>query len=221
MSSISSSTSSSSPKLLFTVSSSSSSTALSTHTKPFTCETCLKSFSSNGNLKHHINTIHNNNRPFKCPFPQCIKAFPSLNRLNIHKRTHQGIKPFRCCICFKTFNEKGNLKTHLMFHSSERNFKCLHCNKAYKTKHHLKEHVEIFHEKIKRFKCDICNCSFGKHSHLNAHLQTHNRKKVNEYEENLFTFYEQYKINNNNIDSEWSNSNNTMEDDLFGCCWDD
>ena len=107
-----------------------------------------------------------------------------------------------------------------MFHSSERNFKCVHCNKAYKTKHHLKEHVEIFHEKIKRFKCDICKCSFGKHSHLNVHLQTH-RKKVNELEVSLFMFYEHYK-SNNNVDSDWSNSysNNTMDEDLFGC-WDE
>ena len=143
--------------------------------KHFLCKICEKPFSTNGNLKNHIQTIHHNKRPFKCSFPNCDKAYPNQNRLETHKRTHEGIKPFQCALCHKTFNEKGNLKTHLLFHSTFRPFKCRLCNKAYKTKGHLKEHCQIQHDKIKKYKCTICSCYFGRNSNLNIHMKVHSK----------------------------------------------
>ena len=141
--------------------------------KKFKCEKCLKIFSTNGNLKNHINTIHNKILPFKCPISNCLNSYSNKSRLEVHLRTHSGIKPYSCPICKKLFNEKGNLKTHILFHTNVRPFKCPHCNKSYKTNGHLKDHIDILHFKIKKFHCQICGVKFGRRSTLTAHVKIH------------------------------------------------
>ena len=146
-------------------------------TKKNICEICKKSFSTLGNMRNHITTIHQNIRPYKCEFPGCIKQYSILSRYQVHLRTHLGKKPFLCQICDKSFNEKGNLKTHLRFHSELRPFQCPHCNKSYKTNGHLKDHIEIQHKMIKKYLCQTCNKKFGRISTLKAHIRTHTGEK--------------------------------------------
>ena len=145
--------------------------------KRFFCEKCNKLFSTHSSLRIHIMTIHENNRPFKCTFPDCTKAYISKAKLIIHERTHTRIKPFVCEICKKSFNEKGNLKTHFKLHSGIRPFKCSLCDKSYKSKGHLKDHIEIQHHKIKKFYCQFCNKNFGRMSALNVHTRVHTKEK--------------------------------------------
>lgn len=149
----------------------------------FPCSKCNKKFSTKGNLNNHIRTIHENIRPYKCPYENCKKSYATSGRLETHKRTHIGMKPYKCDICGKLFNEKGNLKTHLLFHSSFRPFKCEYCSKSYKTKGHLKEHIQIQHLNIKKYKCQICNCVFGRNNALNIHLRVHEKPKEKEENE--------------------------------------
>lgn len=144
----------------------------------YMCPECNKPFSTNGNLKNHIQTIHKNIRPYKCPFENCTKEYSNQSRLDVHIRTHTGTKPFICPVCSKTFNEKGNLKTHIGFHTDSRPFKCPHCDKTYKTNGHLKDHMEIQHLNLRRFVCQICDSKFGRRSTLVAHIRTHTGEKA-------------------------------------------
>ena len=141
------------------------------------CTICQKSFSTSGNMRNHIITIHQNYRPFKCIYPGCKKEYSIESRYLVHLRTHKGEKPFLCKICNKSFNEKGNLKTHLRFHSELRPFKCPYCNKSYKTNGHLKDHIDIKHRKIKKYSCEYCDKKFGRISTLKAHNRTHTGEK--------------------------------------------
>ena len=143
----------------------------------FFCEKCKKSFTTAGNLRNHIKFIHENNRPYKCSFPNCNKAYGVRKKLIIHERTHTGLRPFICPICQKSFNQKGNLKAHLKFHSEIRPFKCPLCNKDYKTSGHLKDHISIQHNHIKKFPCQYCNKRFGRNAELKAHLKRHAKIK--------------------------------------------
>ena len=177
------------------------------------CEICKKTFSTIGNLRNHIMTIHQNLRPFKCPFPGCEKQYSIQTRLQVHYRTHIGKKPYICRFCQKAFNEKGNLKTHERFHSEIRPFKCNECSKTYKTNGHLKDHIEIHHKKIKRFECEYCNKKFGRISTLKSHIKTHTGEKkfkcqidtCNQYfaeKGNMEIHYKRHMkrlMNNNNI----------------------
>ena len=177
------------------------------------CEICKKTFSTTGNLRNHIMTMHQNIRPFECPFPGCDKKYSIQTRLQVHYRTHIGKKPYICSFCSKAFNEKGNLKTHERFHSEIRPFKCNECSKTYKTNGHLKDHIEIHHRLIKKFQCEYCNKKFGRISTLKSHIKTHTGEKkfkchidtCNQYfaeKGNMEIHYKRHMkrlMNNNNI----------------------
>ena len=187
--------------------------------KKFYCTICKKSFSTNGNLKNHINTIHNHILPFKCPFPLCTHSYSNQSRLSIHLRTHSGLKPFICPICKKSFNEKGNLKTHIGFHSEERPFKCNQCDKSYKTNGHLKDHIETHHFNLKKFVCCICQCKFGRRSTLSSHMKIHignfkNGNVIFQSNKDIDNIYKEDKNNNINenniIDNKINNNNNNF-----------
>ena len=79
--------------------------------KNYKCQSCGKSFSSTGNLKNHILTVHEGHRDYKCE--SCGKSFSSSSYLKKHTTTiHEGHKYFKCDSCGKSFSQGQNLKRH-------------------------------------------------------------------------------------------------------------
>jgi hypothetical protein len=91
---------------------------LQSHTghRPFQCKVCKQNFSEAATLQQHMrrHTLESRwwlytlllllsdaymTEPYLCDFPGCGKAFAITGALTIHKRTHNGQKPFKCTYC--------------------------------------------------------------------------------------------------------------------------
>jgi hypothetical protein len=57
--------------------------------KQFTCVICFKKFALAQYLKEHT-YIHTGQKPFKCPYEGCTKAFRQAGKLSMHKKFHQN-----------------------------------------------------------------------------------------------------------------------------------
>ncbi|XP_026550489.1 gastrula zinc finger protein XlCGF49.1-like, partial [Notechis scutatus] len=96
--------------------------------KRFQCPECEKSFTTNGNLKVHLN-IHSRDQSFKCL--ECGKSFNYRSNLSTHQIIHTGEKPHKCLECGKSFSLKHHLYKHQKTHSGEKPYKCLDCGKSF------------------------------------------------------------------------------------------
>ena len=87
--------------------------------RPFQCEVCLQNFSEAATLQQHMRRHTQESElvsirfnaslyrcfrhvePYKCDYPECGKSFAITGALTIHKRMHNGHKPFKCKFCDK------------------------------------------------------------------------------------------------------------------------
>jgi len=86
----------------------------------YSCKHCHSTFTSPWNLKVHLQTIHENVRPFSCP--TCGKSFKQRIHLLGHSiSTHSTLKPFKCDLCSVRFAKKWNLFDHVRKHHKATN----------------------------------------------------------------------------------------------------
>ncbi len=73
-------------------------------------------------LKIHLSRDHGmfERKKYTCPHPNCGKIFTEKCNLNVHTRTHQGLKPYNCEHCGKEFTSIGNLKDHVRRHLQDK-----------------------------------------------------------------------------------------------------
>lgn len=110
-----------------------------------------------------------------CTVPGCFKKFNRPARLLAHLRSHNNERPYKCTYegCDKAYADKKHLNGHVLSaHTKESKFTCNQCGKGFATGQRLKRHA-LVHEGEERYKCrdyPPCTQSFRKHQTLQRHI---------------------------------------------------
>ncbi|XP_077580571.1 transcriptional activator GLI3-like [Stigmatopora nigra] len=109
------------------------------------CVRRRKPFNARYKLLIHMR-VHSGEKPNKCMFEGCSKAFSRLENLKIHLRSHTGEKPYICqhLGCFKAFSNSSDRAKHQRTHLDMKPYVCQipGCTKRYTDPSSLRKHVK-------------------------------------------------------------------------------
>ena len=137
------------------------------------CPACHKIFSSKGNLKIHIETVHEGKKSFNCSL--CNTQLSSKRNLENHVAgVHEGKKPFACSQCTKSFAQNASLKHHIETVHEIENIKIEQPDEAAFLCLPAPSDSEINPEsdtrKKQTFECSICNTQLSSKRNLENHI---------------------------------------------------
>ncbi|KAJ1524981.1 hypothetical protein ONE63_009832 [Megalurothrips usitatus] len=123
------------------------------------CPRGARPFNARYKLLIHMR-VHSGEKPNKCPFPGCPKAFSRLENLKIHQRSHTGERPYCCQFagCSKAFSNSSDRAKHQRTHFDTKPYACQvpGCTKRYTDPSSLRKHVknhsgkDLAHAQVRR-----------------------------------------------------------------------
>uniref|UniRef100_A0A6A7G098 Zinc finger protein GLI2-like n=2 Tax=Hirondellea gigas TaxID=1518452 RepID=A0A6A7G098_9CRUS len=109
------------------------------------CQRKYRAFNARYKLLIHMR-VHSGEKPNKCSFPGCDKAFSRLENLKIHLRSHTGERPYVCVHdrCYKAFSNSSDRAKHQRTHLDAKPYVCCvpGCQKRYTDPSSLRKHVK-------------------------------------------------------------------------------
>ncbi|KAE8612190.1 hypothetical protein XENTR_v10012757 [Xenopus tropicalis] len=149
---------------------------------------CAKAFDRKQQLKVHLLSHTEGQRPFKCTVANCGWSFTTLYKLKRHLQSHDKQRPFSCDVpgCGKSFTTVYNLKAHLKAHEQENLFRCDTCGESFPTATKLSGHRRMHFEPERPYKCEFPGCD--KTFITVTALFSHHRAHVREQEQFICSF---------------------------------
>uniref|UniRef100_A0A672KXA3 GLIS family zinc finger 1b n=1 Tax=Sinocyclocheilus grahami TaxID=75366 RepID=A0A672KXA3_SINGR len=130
------------------------------------CVRRYKPFNARYKLLIHMR-VHSGEKPNKCMFEGCNKAFSRLENLKIHLRSHTGEKPYLCQHpgCQKAFSNSSDRAKHQRTHLDTKPYACQipGCTKRYTDPSSLRKHVKIHSAKEQQVRRKVRNCLCSNH----------------------------------------------------------
>ncbi|KAG9473117.1 hypothetical protein GDO78_014328 [Eleutherodactylus coqui] len=149
---------------------------------------CAKAFDRKQQLKVHLLSHTEEQRPYKCQVENCGWSFTTLYKLKRHLQSHEKQRPFSCDTpgCGKSFTTIFNLKAHLKAHKQENLFRCDTCGEAFPNATKLSAHRRTHFEPERPYKCEFNGCD--KTFITVTALFSHHRAHVREQEQFICSF---------------------------------
>nr|XP_047927190.1 Krueppel-like factor 15 [Anser cygnoides] len=73
---------------------------------------CGRMYAKSSHLKARCRR-HSEEKPYPCAWPSCGWRFPGSDELSRHKRSHSGVRLYRCAACEKKFARSDHLAKHV------------------------------------------------------------------------------------------------------------
>ncbi|CAH1391673.1 unnamed protein product [Nezara viridula] len=109
------------------------------------CPRASRPFNARYKLLIHMR-VHSGEKPNKCQFAGCMKAFSRLENLKIHQRSHTGERPYLCQFpsCHKAFSNSSDRAKHQRTHYDTKPYACQidGCRKRYTDPSSLRKHIK-------------------------------------------------------------------------------
>ncbi|XP_064002942.1 zinc finger protein GLIS1 isoform X4 [Pogoniulus pusillus] len=126
------------------------------------CVRRYKPFNARYKLLIHMR-VHSGEKPNKCMFEGCNKAFSRLENLKIHLRSHTGEKPYLCQHpgCQKAFSNSSDRAKHQRTHLDTKPYACQipGCSKRYTDPSSLRKHVKAHSAKEQQVRKKLNPCT--------------------------------------------------------------
>lgn len=151
------------------------------------CQICGQVLASGRAVKRHVIQVHS--RIEKCHQKFGIKKPEEEVTDSVEEEVSKSLSPSdRIYICpeqecGKSFKSGGSLKLHAVCHTGKKEFPCPHCGKEFSQQSHLNVHVQTLHLGAKPHMCSVCGKQFSIKSNLKKHLKMHERKRLEEIDE--------------------------------------
>nr|CAD7394605.1 unnamed protein product [Timema cristinae] len=173
----------------------------------FQCELCPTTCGRKTDLRIHVQKLHTSDRPLKCKrcgksFPdrysykqQCIivalsvwqsvlvtfSPLPPLVCLQIHNKSHEGEKCFKCDLCPYASISQRHLESHMLIHTDQKPYQCDQCDQSFRQKQLLRRHQNLYHNpnyvppppREKTHECPECGRAFRHKGNLIRHMAVH------------------------------------------------